>query len=143
LYTFIKYCKKKKIGEINLRILTPVGLTNDKLWKRDFQHGDVWVKAHIDLNPNTNLSSYKLVFEALVGKSYNGDASLDEIVFIPNQSCPPISEQGDIVTQYCDFEADTCSYSIDGPANYKWKRVKGKDNTLQTNQGTFLQIAVI
>jgi hypothetical protein len=110
---------------------------------RDQQHGNVWLKAHVTLRPNTNLTSYKLVFEAMIGNGIKGDVALDELVFTPNAQCPPISEQGDIVTQYCDFETDTCQFTVSGASNFQWKRTQGTDNTLQTNEGNFMKLTVI
>ena len=48
--------------------MSPYGLTNDKLWSRTEQHGNLWIKSNLNLEPSLNLTSYKIVFEALVGK---------------------------------------------------------------------------
>lgn len=79
--------------------------------------------------------------------------AVDEIEFFPNKRCPPISEFGNTVTHYCDFETDDCGYSISGTSGNKWQRSKPSndvfgnlpviDNTLQTQDGYFFKSNVI
>lgn len=83
--------------------------------------------------------------------------ALDEIVFTPNKRCPPISEFGNLVTHYCDFETDICGYNVTGTANNnydKWVRAKPiyffgqpdtppTDNTLQTKEGYYMQSSYV
>jgi hypothetical protein len=56
-----------KIGEINVQLLTPIGLTGNPIWKRNTQHGNIWLKAHVTLTNSTNIPNYRIVFEAIVG----------------------------------------------------------------------------
>lgn len=49
-------------------MLTPNGLSDSPLWRRDTQHGDVWLRAHVTLAAQTSIPNYNLVFEAVVGK---------------------------------------------------------------------------
>ena len=84
-----------------------------------------------------------------------GDIALDEIVLIPNRRCSPVSQFGDLVTHYCDFETDTCDYTIEpADADVKWQRSLPQqvfpglyespwtDNTLQTTNGYFMRLTV-
>ncbi|CAF0741650.1 unnamed protein product, partial [Brachionus calyciflorus] len=148
--TFYYHMYGETIGELNVKLMTSLGLQDQALWTRNDQHGNVWLKAHLNLNPLPNNLEYKIVFEAVAGKSYTGDVAIDEIEFIPNRRCPPISELGSLVTFSCDFEDDLCGFIAENTTNKnKWQRAKpivalfsdnpAFDNTLQTRDGYYLQ----
>ncbi|CAF0741635.1 unnamed protein product, partial [Brachionus calyciflorus] len=146
--SFYYHLYGETIGELNIKILTPVGLTTEPIWKRTEQHGNLWLKGHVNLQ-SQNVPEYQIVFEAIAGTSYTGDVAIDEIEFIPNKRCPPISEFGNSVTHYCDFETDECGYTITGGTVSKWQRSKPlslilgdqppTDNTLQTLNGYYFK----
>ena len=138
-----------------MRILSPIGLTNNKLWVRNEQHGNLWIKSNFNLDPSFfNFTSYKIVFEALVGRGMRGDVALDEIEFTPNKLCSPVSEFGNTVTSYCDFETNACNYvTASNSTWYKWERKQpervggfleqpNKDNTMQTKDGYYMRLRV-
>ena len=118
------------------------------MWKRDQQHGNVWLKAHLTIPKSDNIPNYRLAFEATVGKGYKGDVAIDEIIFTANRRCSPVSEFGESVSHYCDFESnDLCSYRIENSTAI-WKRSKAGnspdyDNTYQTKDGYFMQLKVM
>jgi hypothetical protein len=124
---------------------TPIGLTGNPLWKRTGQHGNVWLKAHLTLPIDSKIPNYRIAIEAIVGKGNKGDVAIDEIVFTPNRQCSPVSEFGNLVNHYCDFETDDCGYKNE--LSEKFLRVKpgidpNKDNTLQTKYGNYMQSKV-
>ena len=142
-----------EIGQLNVQLKTPAGLTGNPIWKRTTQHGNLWLKGHVTIPPAANFATYQIAFEAIVGKGKKGDVALDEIVFTPNKRCSPVSEFGSLVAHYCDFEdASICGYKIDTVATNvaKWSRVKPTttsvpnfDNTYQTVDGYFMGFDVI
>ncbi len=71
-----------------------------------------------------------MVFEALIGKSYNGDISLDDLTLVAGE-CPR--------TETCDFEADLCDYEQD--KGLQWIRGQPSketiDHTTLTNKVSF------
>lgn len=96
----------------------------------------------------TNIPNYRIAFEAIVGNGFKGDVAVDEITFLPNQKCKAISEFGNLVTHYCDFESSDCTYTNE--LSGKWTRAKpssinddpNKDNTYQTKDGYYMQYKV-
>jgi hypothetical protein len=82
---------------------------------------------------------------SITGK--NGDVAIDEVDVKLNQACSPVSELGSLVTNYCDFETDSCNYAINSTEDeFVWRLSKAsyleKDNTFQTNQGHFMKLQV-
>ena len=68
-------CNKKtfaKIGQINVQLLADNGpdknSTSETIWKREKQRGNVWLKAHLTLEPSTSRLRYYIVIEGVVGK---------------------------------------------------------------------------
>ena len=123
---------------------TPIGLTGNPLWKRDTQHGDLWLQAYVTIPKSTSIPSYRIAFEAIVGKGYKGDVAIDEIVFTPNKRCSPVSQFGDTVGHYCDFEIGVCGYT-QNELSGKWNRIQPTssdeptvDNTYQTRNGYYM-----
>lgn len=43
-----------------------MGLTAQPLWQRNEQHGNVWLRAHVNLQ-SQNVPEYQIVFEAVAG----------------------------------------------------------------------------
>jgi hypothetical protein len=127
---------------------TPIGLTGNPLWKRTGQHGNVWLKAHLTLPIDSKIPNYRIAIEAIVGKGNKGDVAIDEIVFTPNRQCSSVSEFGNLVTHYCDFETSTCNYLNE--LTGKFNRAKPAstnddpniDNTIQTLDGYYMQYKV-
>lgn len=91
-----------------------------------------------------------------VKKGKRGDIALDEIVLTLNRRCSPISDFGDLVTHYCDFETDTCQYEIEPKDDNEstWTRVQPQsaipgfneppftDHTLLTSDGYYMKLRV-
>jgi len=142
--------KIKQIGELNVQLQTSFGLTGKPIWRRDQQHGNVWLRAHVKLSPAniTNIANYRIAIEGIVGKGFKGDVAVDELVFTPNKPCSPVSEFGDLVVHYCDFETNDCNYKNE--LSGRFLRAKplsinddpNKDNTYQTKDGIYMQYKV-
>ncbi|KAH3887713.1 hypothetical protein DPMN_011732 [Dreissena polymorpha] len=58
------------------------------IWSRSRTQGNVWRQGQRTINPTTQ---YELLFEAVVGYSWQGDIALDDISLL-NQACPPPSK---------------------------------------------------
>ena len=82
-------------------------MTGNSIWKRNQQHGNIWLKAHITsyyifisiiilfvfnlfifhltVPVSSNIQNYRIAIEAIVGKGARGDVAIDEIAFYSNQ----------------------------------------------------------
>lgn len=139
-----------EIGELNVQLyLNGIGASQNPIWKRDKQHGNVWLKGHVTIPASNAYQNYRIVFEGIVGKGYRGDVAIDEITFLPNRRCPPTSEYGLAVTHYCDFEdPNLCGYKNDesGGGSWKWLSARNQsfinvppyDHTYETPNGYFM-----
>ena len=57
---------QKQVGEVNIQIQTPLGLTGQVLWKRNTQHGNAWLRAHVTLPPAKQfVLNYRVAIEAV------------------------------------------------------------------------------
>ena len=56
----------------------------DKLWSRDYESGDYWIRAELDLDID---EPFQIVLEAIVGDDYAGDIAIDDTSFTPG--CVP------------------------------------------------------
>lgn len=65
---FYYFINGNEIDELSL------SLNQIQLWKRNEQHGRVWLKAHVNIQQSIGLKSYNLIFEAIIGKG-----SIDKI----------------------------------------------------------------
>ncbi|RMZ97804.1 MAM and LDL-receptor class A domain-containing 2-like [Brachionus plicatilis] len=137
--TFYYHLYGETIGELNVKLQTVFGIQSESLWSRNEQHGNAWLKAHLNIQPLENNLQYQILMEAIAGDSYTGDVAIDEIEFLPNRKCPPISELDDL----CGFVPENTTNKN------RWQRAKplgglffdkpNVDNTLQTEQGYYLQ----
>lgn len=59
---------RSKIGEVSVQLKKSVGLTGKPIWKRNQQHGNVWLRAHVTIEKPDDVATYSLAFEAVVGK---------------------------------------------------------------------------
>lgn len=57
-----------QIGELNIQLLTELGFTGEKVWLRNRQHGNIWIKESVNLVAPLNMKKYNIVFEAIAGK---------------------------------------------------------------------------
>eukprot|EP00795_Rhopilema_esculentum_P012712 gene12712-3431_t len=130
------------IGSLNIYLTTPTGTP---LWNRTGNQNNVWRHGRVTLQSN---SSYTVVIEGIVGKSYRGDIALDDI-YISEMPCPPPGS--------CDFEYGSfCTWNNvangnqTGQDDFDWERNSGStssygtgptvDHTVGTALGTYIFI---
>lgn len=81
--------------------------------------------------------SYNLIFEGIIGKSFEGDIAIDD-VRVKERPCPQLG--------YCDFEQSLCSYkNAERNKEVDWIRVRGApgDNTIGTYYGTYIAFEML
>lgn len=96
------------IDTLNLYLLQ--GSSSTLIWTRSNTQGNVWRQAQRTI---ISTQSYKILFEGVVGTSWQGDIALDDISLIGGP-CPPALE--------CDFEADFCDFTQNTDDNFDWTR---------------------
>lgn len=110
------------INTLNLYIDKYIGFnyasyTRSTVWKKAGSQGNKWLQGRKTIFSD---SFFKIVFEGVVGKSYQGDIALDDISATLG-ACPP--------SKVCDFEIDFCDYSVDNSTVLEWKRGSSSDGT--------------
>ncbi|XP_022097778.1 MAM and LDL-receptor class A domain-containing protein 1-like isoform X1 [Acanthaster planci] len=105
-------------------------------WTRLGDQGPVWNYGQVFMD-----GSFTVVFEGVVGQSYEGDTSLDDIV-VYNGQCPSLV--------LCDFEHGMCGYAQDTTDDFDWLLASGatgtsgtgppNDHTYQSPQGHYIYI---
>ncbi|CAF3769976.1 unnamed protein product, partial [Adineta steineri] len=124
------------IGTLNVMIQTSA--SNSTIYTRSGPHGNVWQKGEVDYRSTL---SYKIIFEGIVGKSWEGDIALDDIdVSLGN--CP--------ISNECNFEHGLCAgWEHDPEGDFNWTRSRNGstptgtptiDHTLGSAFGHFLYI---
>ncbi|XP_071956932.1 MAM and LDL-receptor class A domain-containing protein 1-like [Antedon mediterranea] len=110
----------------------------DLEWQRQGNQGFQWKYAQVFMN-----GSFAVVFEGVVGTSYQGDISVDDI-YLTDGDCPSPA--------ICDFEHgnDVCGYSQDKKDNFDWTLASGStgssgtgpsnDHTYGTSAGHYMYI---
>ena len=58
------------------------------IWSRSRTQGNMWRQGQRTINPSMN---YEILFEGIVGYSWQGDIALDDIAMV-NQPCPSPSK---------------------------------------------------
>ncbi|XP_033751986.1 MAM and LDL-receptor class A domain-containing protein 1-like [Pecten maximus] len=91
------------------------------IWSRSKTQGNVWRKGQRTIISN---QPYQIVFEGLVGVSWQGDIALDDISVVTGP-CP--------APAVCDFEADFCGWTQDKTDDYDWTR--DRNGTSSTGTG--------
>ena len=74
----------QSIGELNVQLLQGGAYTRP-IWKRTGNLGDLWRFGHVTVRSDLN---FQLVIEGIVGKSYDGDAAIDDTEVL-NGPCDP------------------------------------------------------
>jgi hypothetical protein len=104
------------------------------VWTKQSAQGNKWIEGRKQIN---SILPWKIVFEGIVGKSFQGDISLDDLSSVMGK-CPP--------EKNCDFEADLCGYNNvnDGITKLTWKLGQPTNNSIDhstsTNQGLFAYV---
>nr|XP_054757472.1 MAM and LDL-receptor class A domain-containing protein 1-like [Lytechinus pictus] len=129
------------IGELNVYAEDLVSEIRGLEWNMTGNQGNQWVKGQINLNQVTGFS---IIFEGVVGTGSTGDIAIDDVFFLPDQTCNDTSPVN------CDFEDDWCDYSQDDSEDFDWRRMQGTsqpndkypkiDHTLGDGTGWYLYI---
>jgi hypothetical protein len=126
------------IGTLNVWIRQNNQLIKN-IWSRSGNLGDIWRYGHVTVKSNTE---FQMVLEGIVGKSFLGDAAIDDIE-ITNGECYP---EG-----FCDFEDEGfCGYyNTKEGDDFDWEKDKGQaypttgpsvDHTTNTDDGSYVFI---
>ncbi|XP_022096408.1 MAM and LDL-receptor class A domain-containing protein 1-like [Acanthaster planci] len=128
------------IDTLNVLQRTASGVETN-MYRKQGTQSNVW---HLARDYVTSTETYQILFEGIVGKSWGGDISLDDIKLIPGQ-CPPSHE--------CEFEQDMCTWMNDQTDDFDWQRgASGSasagtgpptDHTLGTSLGYFMYANVL
>ncbi|UJR31098.1 hypothetical protein I4U23_018606, partial [Adineta vaga] len=95
------------IGTLNVYLqtltTTSSSVSSALVWTKSRTQGNIWRRATQTLrNLNTtNMYGWRLAFEGVVDKSYQGDIALDDI-FVSQSECP--------ASRTCNFELDLCDF---------------------------------
>ncbi|XP_060582609.1 MAM and LDL-receptor class A domain-containing protein 1-like isoform X2 [Ruditapes philippinarum] len=125
------------VSTLNVYLKTQGG-NKTMIWSRSRTQGNVWRNG---LRNIKSLVPYEILFEGIVGFSWQGDIALDDISLI-QEKCPP--------SPICDFEADLCDWIQDTNDQFDWLRRRNGtdskntgpsvDHTTSSPYGYFLYI---
>ncbi|CAF3948718.1 unnamed protein product [Rotaria sp. Silwood2] len=130
----------RTIGQLNVYATTntPNNDTHTLVWSRGANVGNVWRKAHISTEYTV---PFRIIFEGVVGDSFEGDISIDDIDRLAVSCKEPNN---------CDFEGDTfCGWEnvkhtdrfdweiTNGPSSQTTLSGPGFDHTLGTVNGLY------
>jgi len=97
-FTFYYHMFGRDIDRLNFYIETFDGsmnlLNRELVWVKEGTQGNRWLRQNVNIRLSNN---WRVVFEAVIGKSYNGDISLDDLMLVEGD-CPK--------THTCDFEVN-------------------------------------
>ena len=97
------------VNTLNVYVRTVSG-NKTLVWTRSNTQGNLWRNG---LRTIKSSSQYELLFEGVVGYSWQGDIALDDVTLISG-TCPP--------PQSCDFEADLCDWTQSTNDQFDWLR---------------------
>nr|XP_054757473.1 MAM and LDL-receptor class A domain-containing protein 1-like [Lytechinus pictus] len=106
----------ERIGELNVYAEDLVSEIRGLEWNMTGNQGNQWVKGQINLN---QVTAFSIIFEGVVGTGSTGDIAIDDVFFLPDQTC------NDTSAVNCDFEEDWCDYSQDDSEDFDWRRMQG------------------
>ncbi|XP_077978860.1 MAM and LDL-receptor class A domain-containing protein 1-like [Glandiceps talaboti] len=102
------------VDALHVYVETGPSLTTP-VWTKTGTQGDIWLEGQIDI---TTLNRFKVVFEGVVGPSYQGDVAIDDVSIIDGD-CPPSNTPPS--SQLCTFESSTiCNYTQDNSDTFDW-----------------------
>jgi hypothetical protein len=118
--------------------------TVEKISSINGPQGFQWFNLKIDISSD---SPYRVVLEGVIGNGNLGDIAIDDISYIENSPCNPITSVPIITypTSYldCDFECNCpCSWSFDPTSNMNWIISKGASEDLFTGKKKIIVLIV-
>ena len=131
------------IGTLNVFTRVRSQLSTNPVWSLSGNYGDVWRQAAVTV---TSSEDFEVVFEGIVGSSFDGDISIDDVFIDASNPCKSSGS--------CDFENSWCLWTPDPKNNFDFLRVTGQllqtfspapfqpsvtvDTTTNTKYGHFL-----
>ncbi|XP_057298293.1 MAM and LDL-receptor class A domain-containing protein 2-like isoform X2 [Hydractinia symbiolongicarpus] len=116
------------------------------LWRKKGTQGNKWFLSNVTVGGS---GSFQIVVEAIRGKDYKGDISVDDFK-VTDGSCDSSTGGGGNSTGTCTFEKDKCGFQDDTSGQFMWKRHRGRtsssgtgpstDHTLQTSLGYYMYV---
>ncbi|CAF1552804.1 unnamed protein product, partial [Adineta steineri] len=102
-------------GAFNVYLKVGANLEARPLWALSGDQGDFWRPARATIQTS---GKFQVVFEGVVGPSFTGDISLDDITISPG-ACPASGS--------CTFEQDLCTWTPSArPDHFDWYRLSSK-----------------
>ncbi|XP_030849653.1 MAM and LDL-receptor class A domain-containing protein 2 [Strongylocentrotus purpuratus] len=96
------------IGSLAVYIRDTDGSNENLIWTKSRTQANEWRNGHYTFSTTAN---YELVIEGVVGQSWYGDISIDD-VSLSEGECPPTAE--------CDFEIDLCDWTNVYNNDFDW-----------------------
>jgi hypothetical protein len=92
------------IGALNILTKSQSGTTSLPFWTRNKNYGDEWNLGEVTVMGLTTTDMYQIVFEGVVGDSWEGDIAIDDVTVETTECRPP---------GFCDFDRipRLCSWS--------------------------------
>lgn len=104
------------IGTLNILTKSETGVFSAPFWTRNKNYGDEWNLAQMSVKTTEN---FQIVFEGIVGTSWYGDISIDDVK-VENRECGPIG--------FCSFESN--------PRFCTWSNLQGNKDDFDWEEGT-------
>ncbi|XP_041460946.1 MAM and LDL-receptor class A domain-containing protein 1-like [Lytechinus variegatus] len=135
--TFWYHMYGAHVGTLNVGYGNTDGNTEGPvIWTKSGDQSYDWIVGHVAIT--TTVKNPKVYLEGTAGKGYQGDISIDDIMFSYGD-CPALL--------YCDFQSDdACGYANDDTDQLDWTRDRGMspgpstDHTSGTTNGFYMQI---
>ncbi|XP_033124021.1 MAM and LDL-receptor class A domain-containing protein 1-like isoform X2 [Anneissia japonica] len=129
------------VNILNVYIVNTAGTVGIPAWTESNDQGNIWRLGQIPVETN---STYKIVFEGIVGSSHTGDIALDDVRFTDGACLRDAQTK-------CDFEDPyICYFNQDELDDFDWIRTSGPtptsgtgpsyDHTYGTLQGSYMYI---
>ncbi|CAF0724038.1 unnamed protein product, partial [Brachionus calyciflorus] len=128
------------INTLNVFTRKRGSLSNQPIWSMYKNQGDQWRPASITIS---EYEDFEVVFEGIVGASYDGDIAIDDVFIDTKGPCRPIAS--------CTFEDSLCNWQQDPSNKFNLFRITSQqleqiypqaniqvDTTLNNKYGHFL-----
>ncbi|XP_072182128.1 MAM and LDL-receptor class A domain-containing protein 1-like [Diadema setosum] len=122
-FQFFYHMKGNSMGTLNVWVMGGNG-EGVVVWTQGGSDlGNQWQEANINISPDQE--SYRIVFEGILGDTYQTDMAIDDISVFEG-FCPLTSDYR------CDFEVDFCKFTQPWYNDFDWQRRSGPTPTSGT-----------
>ncbi|XP_071965542.1 MAM and LDL-receptor class A domain-containing protein 1-like [Antedon mediterranea] len=108
------------VDTLNVVVNSTQGDISNKIWSKTGNRGNVWRPAEVTINDVGD--DYKVIFEGIVGISFQGDIAIDDVT-VADYSCTS-SNNGTsnvVIGISCTFEEpEICGYTQDTSDDFNW-----------------------